>query len=74
MAEWWRDGQQVIAKPGTWFDAGTTAECLCAVISPGQDPEGVGCSLFRGLRRGVVDDETCRNDEFLALKESHAHD
>jgi hypothetical protein len=46
-----------IAKPGTWFDAGTEANLICEVV-PGES------ALFTGIRNGRPDDEVCGLDEF----------
>lgn len=48
---------RVIAKPHTWFDAGTEAEWICDVL-PGRT------ALFAGVRSGAPDEEVCGWDEF----------
>ena len=47
-----------VAKPETWFDAGTVVELI-----DDYRPD-INCGLFRGYRNGKLDEEVCPFDEF----------
>ena len=54
-----------IAKPDTWFDAGTQASLLCYVIDG-------RTALFEGIRDGQPDEEVCGLDEFEVIDDDTA--
>ena len=56
--------KKYIAKPDTWFDAGTKAKLLTDF-----GPQWPDLGLFEGLRDGKPDEEDCRFDEFDILEE-----
>ena len=53
--------KKYIAKPDTWFDEGTEVEHI-AVFDQ-------NWGLFRGLKEGCLDEETCPLDEFEIVEE-----
>jgi len=53
-----------IAKPDTWFDEGTESHLLFEV---GGEPP---CGLFRGTRKGEIDEEVCNFEEFETVDEA----
>ena len=56
-----------IAKPDTWFDAGTEAIPVTEFVEAYDDPQMTirnDCAVFRGVRNGQSDEETCSLTEF----------
>lgn len=62
-----------IAKPNTWYDEGTEAfvvdDCVWDGFADREMRIPMKAGLFRGLRNGQWDEETCGFDEF-EIKES----
>ena len=48
----------IVAKQGTWFDAGTVVELV-----DDYRPQ-MNAGLFRGLKDGKMDEEVCSWEEF----------
>ncbi len=56
-----------IAKPGTWYDAGTEAKVICFY-----DPLTKSGGLFSGVSDGQEDEEGCGTEEFFILDDEAA--
>ncbi len=49
---------------GTWFDKGTEAEFICPIAEIDNEPIEEKSGLFKGRRKGFMDEEACMFDEF----------
>jgi len=59
-----------ITKPNEWFDEGTEAVPVTGFWDCyNENGELVGAAVFRGIRKGEVDEEVCCEDEFEMVEE-----
>ena len=61
--------KKYIAKNDTWYDEGTEAEFIGALIEA-YDFDGTysPSGLFRGIKDGKIDEEMCCFDEFEVIE------